>query len=202
MRGEYPSSCMKRLLRIVLNAATLVSLVLVVAVLSLWVRGAWYFDRYVVSRPGHVCSVDMYASQISFRRTDDEMLGRTWSGRFSYPREKAIAVRRLLSLPRRGPAVIDHSWDLPGFFFREEHTTWGMFPTTVEIEIDFSYWLLLVVGTPLPLWWLWLRRRLARRSYAGRCRTCGYDLRATPDRCPECGTVPTGQEASLPGPGE
>jgi hypothetical protein len=52
------------------------------------------------------------------------------------------------------------------------------------------YWLvILVLALPLPVFAVrWVCRR--RRSRAGLCASCGYDLRASPGRCPECGAEP------------
>jgi hypothetical protein len=52
------------------------------------------------------------------------------------------------------------------------------------------YWMPAALFATAPAPWGIAYRRHRRRQRAGHCPTCGYDLRATPDRCPECGFMP------------
>jgi hypothetical protein len=46
------------------------------------------------------------------------------------------------------------------------------------------------IALPVVVVLAWQIRRRMRRHIPGTCQFCGYDLRATPERCPECGTAP------------
>jgi hypothetical protein len=63
-------------------------------------------------------------------------------------------------------------------------------------RIHFPYWIVTVVFATFPatacLAWLarrWIRVKSSSRVRSNLCGSCGYDLRATPDRCPECGAI-------------
>ncbi|MFI5379052.1 MAG: hypothetical protein ACHRHE_07140 [Tepidisphaerales bacterium] len=75
--------------------------------------------------------------------------------------------------------------DFAGFSLRRETS-----PLDARI-IDLPLWCPLLLFAISPYLWLRRWRKRRRRRVLGLCIVCGYDLRATPGRCPECGTVPS-----------
>jgi hypothetical protein len=61
-------------------------------------------------------------------------------------------------------------------------------------KLQIPWWFVCLATASLPIYCL-LKKPQANRP-TGHCRTCGYDLRATPDRCPECGTIPSQKPTS------
>jgi hypothetical protein len=51
------------------------------------------------------------------------------------------------------------------------------------------FWFLTAVWLVPPLLWVARRNKIRRRRRNNLCVTCGYDLRASSGRCPECGTA-------------
>jgi len=84
------------------------------------------------------------------------------------------------------PIVIPGNfWQRLGFAHYAHHgRTW------MGTRWIFPDWPLLVIGAVLAVP---MARRISQRvarCKSGFCPKCGYDLRATPERCPECGTIP------------
>jgi hypothetical protein len=61
--------------------------------------------------------------------------------------------------------------------------------TYVWLLIAISFWWIILTTSVLPGWWAIRRFQSHSRNSADRCIGCGYDLRATPERCPECGRL-------------
>jgi len=91
---------------------------------------------------------------------------------------------------------------LLGFGAMVERSSWrasdGPTPVVITVrEIHLPYWFMLLAFGLIPAVSLirCVRRRSDSQMLPGHCNTCGYDLRATPAQCPECGTRRTTEAA-------
>jgi hypothetical protein len=97
----------------------------------------------------------------------------------------------------------DHAWDATWLWLPATSKLYGkrllfsssITPTKAGVVYEWSLmppcWLVVLTGLgmviPLVLRIRRMRQECTRRM-AGLCAVCGYDLRASPERCPECGT--------------
>jgi hypothetical protein len=196
--------------RALLTFVAAISFLLLLAVLYLWVRshfiaeviyfrpttapeefaspmpnkpGRWEFQWNLASSAGKAQVVRRNIGMSEGREA------KTWHLRPDDPAS-------LTTLSPRDPLDVD--WRIAGIqYFRSDRRyftsgqmrawVWGFMIVTVP------YWLL-AVATAIPPAFMTARflrhSNRRRRIKAGLCPNCGYDLRATPGACPECGSSP------------
>ena len=167
--------------RRLINLLTALSLLLLVAVGALWVRSRWWYDVVIVSsgsRIYHVAPVSRGFYVGEFRGVTEE-----------YRRDHPVRSRW-----NRTPAGTSSLADDPsariGLGFAAYRNAFSPpHPYASYGALLVPYWAPVCLFALLPAA-AWVRR--ARRFPSGSCPDCGYDLRASPERCPECGhAVPT-----------
>jgi hypothetical protein len=161
--------------------------VLCVATVALWVRS------YFVGEAVEHTHLDGPLRRAIWLVSSRGQLGLGYT-RNEFPNE--LLGMRLITL-EGGHTGFQHRADTPEDWwapemglFDAEHRSWtDDLGATSEAHVVFPHWLASLLSAILPT--VWLLNRVRRRRVEGQdCPRCGYDLRATPARCPECGGVP------------
>jgi hypothetical protein len=181
----------RRLIKLIVNIASALSLLLCIASVVLWVRSQFREDTLTwtaLEPPGF----RQFLINISWDRSvvDIELYV------YVYP---PVGHRTVVSTGMwsfRSTAVTNN---VPRRWWAEHDTqtriqSSGNADLAPKSEEDWSigapFWVPSLTSAILPLLWLGTSIGRRRRRRVGFCPKCGYDLRATPNRCPECGTIP------------
>jgi hypothetical protein len=192
----------------VLTFFSLLSLLLCVAVCGLWVRSYWVTDHF--SREfavGELTHIRTYSSGEKEYRVDGvfgkkRQLLASELGRFVFATTRefeTIPVGSTVGFQPEPTGKIQYEQfrgrragpsGFLGFYgyrspYRINANSWEL-----REGMIIPHWAVAAFfGVPAALMLIRIVRdvRRTRRIASGRCASCGYDLRATPARCPECG---------------
>lgn len=152
--------------------------VLVLACLGccvMWPRSFWVHEGVFLSRDGKRLCIDSHRGELT-------LLTFNWGPGIEFPPINYAQWDQMDAYWES--ALAADPGPLHRIGFELSSGGWGGIGWLVRVPY-WSLWLLCGLGLAGILRHIRSRRRFG----PGLCRICGYDLRATPDRCPECGTT-------------
>jgi hypothetical protein len=184
-RGGFhsPEPFAVRILRVrrrLLNVLAGVSLFLGATTAAVWIRSLWRWDVVgygICDAATHVC----HTASVSWN-----------DGRIS------LTFTRLVIEPGEVDASRVIGWHrVTGDYLGSDDDFWWSFDWSPKGAVGFDFirhfsiraWIVVLTFALLPALTLYEHLRRRMRFNENHCTFCGYDLRATPDRCPECGTT-------------
>ena len=172
------------------NVLTTLSLVLFTAAAAVWVRSFWVKEVWAAIDHRGVHSVVVSRGAAGWFNVKA-----TQSGAYVPTRSRHFSERpaNTVGTPPPGGAVMGWTWAV--VVARYDGKSKGGAVVERGRIVRVEGWVVLAATGGLP--GLWLVRRVRNRHRRVRpaaavCANCGYDLRATPDCCPECGTTAAG----------
>jgi hypothetical protein len=196
------------------NLGALASVLTLLAASAAWVRSYWVSEQWMFASRSVEPPAAMYVP-VRAQSWVDSAHGRVMFSTYENPEAphfasgpaRGVGYRR--GIVARSPAGIfatamiakdQRRWSIPGIQYAampvQELTGPGPTPGTRYVafygyrHLVVAWWAPVVVSAVLPVIWTWRHwgwRRRARRVAAKLCVKCGYDLRASAVRCPECG---------------
>jgi hypothetical protein len=173
---RYNPAIVKRLRRILLNSAAALSLLLCLAAAGDWVGSYRYYWNLLYTADS---STNIYSDTgaIYFLRVVVPIsVPGLYFDRFGQTEDPWANV------PEREADTVPQRWKPVRFIQQRGGPSFWR-------GLVIPHWVFITFFAGLPLLRFRAWRRHRRRAKAGTCAKCGYDLRATPQRCPECGAV-------------